>query len=90
MLEDGPRGGPVPHLNVLEISEIDPQRSTKDLLPYLPRFRTMYSPLPDKPAKVKQSVTQVLLDDMQSVTQTLVKVRGPPWYLQVRKGNAYI
>ncbi|KAK6386210.1 Antiviral helicase ski2 [Exophiala oligosperma] len=74
MLDDGPRGGPVPHLNVLEVSEIDAQRSTKDLLPYLPRFRRMYAPLPDKPAKVKQSVTQVLLDDVQCVTQTLVKV----------------
>ncbi|KIW14643.1 hypothetical protein PV08_07427 [Exophiala spinifera] len=85
LLEDGSRGGPVPHLNVLEISEIDPQRSTKDLLPYLPRFRTMFTPLPDKPEKVKQSVIQVLLDDVQCVTQTLVKVRGPPWYLKVRK-----
>lgn len=89
MLEDGPRGGPLPHLNVLEISDIDPQRSTSDLLPYLPCFRIMFTRLPDKPARVRHGITQVLLDDVQCVTQTLVKVRGPQWYIKVRKGNTY-
>ncbi|KAJ9501039.1 Antiviral helicase ski2 [Exophiala xenobiotica] len=74
MLEDGPRGGPLPHLNVLEISDIDPQRSTSDLLPYLPCFRMMFTRLPDNPARVRHGFTQVLLDDVQCVTQTLVKL----------------
>lgn len=89
LLEDGIRGGPFPHLNVLEISDVDAKRSTRDLLPYLPRLRMMFTPLPDQAARVKCGTTQVSLDDVECVTQTIVKVRGPHWYIKVAKGNTY-
>jgi antiviral helicase SKI2 len=86
LLRDGIVGGPRPHLSVLEISTVDAKRSASDLLPYLPRFRSMFNRLPKKPEEVKSGVTQVELDDVECVTVTAIKVRGPPWYLQIRKG----
>ncbi|KAL2446187.1 Antiviral helicase SKI2 [Exophiala dermatitidis] len=85
LLEDGLRGGPYPHFNVLEISDIDAKRSTRDLLPYLPCMRGMFTPLPNEPDRVKIGPTQVSLDDVECVTQTIVKVRGPHWYIKVAK-----
>ncbi|EXJ78407.1 hypothetical protein A1O1_08807 [Capronia coronata CBS 617.96] len=85
LLEDGIRGGPFPHLNVLEVSDVDATRSTRDLLPYLPRLRMMFTPLPNQAARVKCGPVQVPLDDVECVTQTIVKVRGPHWYIKVAK-----
>ena len=89
LLEDGLRGGPYPHFNVLEISDVDAKRSTRDLLPYLPCMRAMFTPLPNDPERVNIGPTQVSLDDVECVTQTIVKVRGPHWYIKVAKGNTY-
>ncbi|EXJ82553.1 hypothetical protein A1O3_06366 [Capronia epimyces CBS 606.96] len=85
LLEDGIRGGPYPHLTVLEISDPETKRSTRDLLPYLPRLRMMFTPLPDQASQVKCGPTQVSLDDVECVSQTIVKVRGPQWYIKVAK-----
>lgn len=89
LLEDGLRGGPNPHLKVLGICDIEAKRSTRDLLPYLPSLRDLFSPLPDRAARVKTEIAQVLLDDVECVTQTVVKVRGPHWYIKILKGNTY-
>lgn len=89
LLEDGIRGGANPFLKVLEISHIDGKRATRDLLPYLPGLRQLFSPLPIEASQVKSGVTQVLLDEVECVTQTVIKVRGPSWYFKVAKGNTY-
>ena len=96
MLDDGlVRGGPSPHLRVLEISDVDAKRTPSDLLPYLPKFRPMFTPLPQDgggmkvdSSRVRVSQAQVLLDDVEAITQTLVKVTGPGFYLQIPKGIA--
>jgi antiviral helicase SKI2 len=46
----------------------------------------MFSKLPTRTEDVKSAVTGVNLEDVECVTVTVVKVRGPHWYLQVRKG----
>jgi antiviral helicase SKI2 len=46
----------------------------------------MFSKLPTRAEDVKSAVGSVDLEDVECVTVTAVKVRGPPWYLQVRKG----
>lgn len=46
----------------------------------------MFSKLPNRAEDVGSAVTSVNLEDVECVTVTVVKVRGPPWYLQVRKG----
>ena len=91
ILLDEPRtGGPQPSLKVLEIFTVDAKRSTRDLLPYLPEVRMMFSPLPNKVSRVGWSVAQVLLDDVECLTQTLVKVKGPHWYIKIPKGNSIL
>ena len=89
LLEDGARGGPNPHLKLLEISDIDAKRSASDLLPYLPNLRMMFAPLPTHASRVKYRISQVLLDDVECVTQTVIKVRGPHWFIKIPKGNTY-
>jgi antiviral helicase SKI2 len=46
----------------------------------------MFSKLPKRAEDIKSAVTAVNLEDVECVTLTVVKVRGPHWYLQVRKG----
>ncbi|KIW77049.1 hypothetical protein Z517_09495 [Fonsecaea pedrosoi CBS 271.37] len=90
LLEDGVRAGPNRGIKVLEISHVDAKRSTQDLLPYLPRVRMMFSALPANASQVKWRITQVGLDDVECVTQTVVKVRGPSRFIRIKKGNTYI
>ncbi len=45
----------------------------------------MFSKLPKRAKDVESAVISVNLEDVECVTVTSVKVRGPPWYLQVRK-----
>jgi antiviral helicase SKI2 len=87
LLEDGARSGA---LKVLEICDVDAKRSTRDLLPYLPTVRMLFSPLPDKASRVRWNVTHVMLDDVECLTQTIVKVYGPCWYIKIPRGNSIL
>lgn len=89
MLEDGLRGGATPYLKVLEITDVDAKRQATDMLPYLPKLRKMFVPLPKDLSRLKIATAQVLLDDVECLTETLVKVKGPTWYIKVAKGNTY-
>jgi antiviral helicase SKI2 len=86
LLRDGVVSGPRPHLSVLEISTLEAKCSPSDLLPCLPRFRPMLSKLPKRAEEVRSAVISVNLEDVECVTVTAVKVKGPPWYLQIKKG----
>ena len=86
LLNDGIGGGPNPQVKVLAISLLGAKRRNSDLLPYLPRFRPMFAPLPTSVDQVKAHVAQVRLDDVECVTMTSIKVRGPPWTIQFSKG----
>jgi antiviral helicase SKI2 len=46
----------------------------------------MFSKLPGRADEVKSAMTSVNLEDVESVTVTTIKVRRPPWYLQIREG----
>ena len=50
----------------------------------------MFSPLPDKSSRVRWNVTQAVLDDVECLTQTVVKVKGPPWYIRIPRGNSIL
>ena len=86
ILNEGITGGPSPHLKVLQISRVDANRQSSDLLPYLPRFRHLFAPLPTTASQAKAMVSHVSLDDVEAVTQTSIKVRGPPWTIQFSPG----
>jgi len=45
LLKEGAAGGAVPFLNVLEIKTQRDQRDSTDLLPYLPKYRRMFTKL---------------------------------------------
>jgi antiviral helicase SKI2 len=78
LVNDGIGGGSNPQVKVLTIGLLGAKRQNSDLLPYLPRFRPMFGPLPREVEQVKSDVTQVLLDDVECVTMTSIKVRGHP------------
>ena len=91
ILLEEPRGGAVqPYFKVLEITDVDAKRSTRDLLPYLPSVRMLFSPLPNTKSRVRWNVTQVSLDDVECLTQTVVKVTGPQWYIRIPRGNSIL
>ena len=86
LLNDGIGGGPNPQVKVVAIGLLGAKRQNSDLLPYLPRFRPMFGSLPTDINQIKAQVTQVPLEDVECVTMTSVKVRGPPWTIQFSKG----
>jgi antiviral helicase SKI2 len=85
LVQDASAGGPDHYLRVLEISHVDAKRHAGDLLPYLPHFRSMFSALPTAANQVKSEVTNVLLEDLEAVTVTNIKLKGPQWYIKVVK-----
>lgn len=85
LLNDG-IGGSIPQVKVLAVGLVGAKRQNSDLLPYLPCFRPMFGPLPQDVDQVKAHVAQVLLDDVECVTTTSVKGRGPPWAIQLSQG----
>lgn len=84
LIEDGCRPS---GFKVLAIEDIDAKRTNRDMLPYLPHFRPLFDPLPSETSQVKTSVCNVGIDDLEAVTETTVKVRGPAWYIRVSKGT---
>ena len=86
LLNDGIGGGPNPQVKVVAIGLLGAKRQNRDLLPYLPVFRPMFGPLPTDVNEIKAQVIQVPLEDVECVTMTSVKVRGPPWTIQFSKG----
>ena len=89
LLNDGISGGPNPYLKVVEIGSVHARRTDSDLLPFMSFLRPFYTALPTEASQVKSAATQVALEDTDSVTMTTIKVRGPSYTIQFRKGNAH-
>ena len=83
MLQEGVAGGANALIKVLEIGAVDAKRHAADMLPYLPQFRPMFPDFPTDPAQLKHAVVSLALDDIECVTQTLVRIKGPHWYVKV-------
>lgn len=75
---------------MLEISDVDGKRNASDVMPYLPQYRPLFTPLPTDAERIKSNIVQVALDDVEAITQTLVKVKGPHWYIKVAKGKVLL
>ena len=87
LLREGIGGERTPLLQVFDLGALSPKRQASDLLPYLPKFRHLFGSLPQNWADMSLRVTSIPLVDLECVTTTTVKVRGPTWYLRVKKGN---
>ncbi|KAJ5281701.1 hypothetical protein N7478_007073 [Penicillium angulare] len=87
LVKDGVTGGAMPCLHVLEIGTVGSKRSPSDILPFVPVFRPHFEALPSSAASMQLKVAKVPLADLECVTNTQVKVGGPIWYLNIKKGT---
>ncbi|KAF2843133.1 antiviral helicase [Patellaria atrata CBS 101060] len=76
LLREGVSRGVDPVLHVLEISASE-KRSPSDVLPYLPEFGHMFSPLPNKFSEMRLKESIVRLSDVECVTRTSIKCPQP-------------
>ena len=83
LLQDGVAPGPNAFIKVLEIGAVDGKRDATDLLPYLSVFRPMFTDFPKDASQIKHTVTNITLDDIEAITQTVVRVKGPQWYIKI-------
>jgi antiviral helicase SKI2 len=86
LVREGVTGGNIPCLQVCEIGTISSKRHPSDILPFLPKFRSFFQQLPSSAANMHLKVCKIPLSDLECVTNTLVKLGGPIWYLNIKKG----
>lgn len=73
LLKEGATSGPAPMVHVLEIRTRRDQRDSTDLLPYLPKFRKQFTPLPQSKKHISTKTLLIPIGDLECVTKTLVK-----------------
>jgi antiviral helicase SKI2 len=66
---------------------VSDKRHQSDILPFLPTFRHLFRNLPTQSDGMTLKVCRVPLADVECVTNTLAKVGGPIWYLNIKKGK---
>lgn len=86
-MREGVSKGQAPTVELLSLGAKNPIRNATELLPYLPRYRQFFVALPTEVAEMELRVLKVPLSDILAVTGTIVKVKGPTWYLGIKKGN---
>ncbi|PWY74576.1 antiviral helicase [Aspergillus sclerotioniger CBS 115572] len=85
IFREGIGGGQAPSIQVLEIGRIGNRRHPSDILPFLPRFKQLLQSLPTRAADMALKTYKVPLLDLECVTNTVVKLGGPIWYLNIKK-----
>ncbi|KAL4818822.1 armadillo-type protein [Aspergillus spinulosporus] len=78
-------GGPNPVIQILEIGKLNSKRHPSEILPFLPAFRGFLNPLPTRAADMTLKVFKIPIADIECVTNTIVKLSGPTWYLNIKK-----
>ena len=73
LLREGATGGTAPFVHVLEFRTRRDQRDSTDLLPYLPKYRKMFTKLPQFKKHISTKTFQVAVADLECVTKTIVK-----------------
>ena len=73
LLREGVGKGPAPNVSVLEIGRTKAKRQDSDLLPYLPRFRRRFAPLPQTDAEVKLRLMLVPFSEIECLTKTMLQ-----------------
>ncbi|KAL8671778.1 MAG: hypothetical protein Q9168_003725 [Polycauliona sp. 1 TL-2023] len=74
LLRDNISRGPSPTMEVLSMSHRNPTPDPSSLLPYLPKFRELFAPLPNTIAEMEIKITKVALTDVECFTKTIVKI----------------
>lgn len=73
LIREGATPGPSPTIFVMEIRNRRDARDSTDLLPYLPRFRRMFSKLPQSRKAIMTKNFTIPVSDLEAVTQAVVK-----------------
>ncbi|MCJ1251775.1 hypothetical protein MMC30_009013 [Trapelia coarctata] len=74
LLHDGILKGFLPTINVLAIQAVKPTPRSEELLPFLPSFRRLLTPLPTTMAEMVIYPRSVLLSEVECITKTRLKV----------------
>jgi antiviral helicase SKI2 len=85
IVKEGIGGGPTPSIQVFDIGTTSDRRHPSDILPFLPAFRGLCKPLPTDAADRNLKVYRIPLSDVECVTNTMIKISGPIWYLNITK-----
>lgn len=75
-----------PTLELLSLGSKNPVRHLSDHLPCLPRYRTLFAKLPTEVAEMELKVLKISLNDLESVTKTVIQVRESVWHLLIKRG----
>ncbi|KAK3673037.1 Antiviral helicase ski2 [Recurvomyces mirabilis] len=75
LLREGARGGSAASVQVLEVLH-KPKRNRQDadFLPYLPRFRRHFVPLPQSEKEFDLRLAMIRLDDIEALTASHIKI----------------
>jgi antiviral helicase SKI2 len=73
LLREGATGGTESFVHVLEFRTRRDQRDSTDLLPYLPKYRKMFTKLPQFKKHISTKTFQIPVADLECVTKTMVK-----------------
>ncbi|KAH8816828.1 NUC185 domain-containing protein [Xylogone sp. PMI_703] len=71
--EGASTSGQAPTIHVLEIKTRRDQRDSTDLLPYLPKYREMFTKLPQSKKHISTKTLHIPVGDLECVTKTIVK-----------------
>ncbi|EEH44136.1 SKI complex RNA helicase subunit SKI2 [Paracoccidioides brasiliensis Pb18] len=85
LVREGVAPGPNLGLQVFEFGPMKSSRHPSDILPYLPEFRHLFSPLSTEPFEMVLKTYKIALEDLECVTSTVLKIGGPTWYLNIKK-----
>ncbi|PYH47598.1 SKI complex RNA helicase subunit SKI2 [Aspergillus saccharolyticus JOP 1030-1] len=85
IVREGIGGGAAPTIQVLELGRIGSRRHPSDILPFLPRFRPFFQSLPIRAADMTLKTFKIPLTDLECITNTMIKLGGPIWYLNIKK-----
>ncbi|PYI21976.1 antiviral helicase [Aspergillus violaceofuscus CBS 115571] len=85
IVREGIGGGATPTIQVLEIGRFGSRRHPSDILPFLPEFRHRFQSLPTRAADMTLKTSKVPLTDLECITNTMIKLGGPIWYLNIKK-----
>ena len=73
LLREGATGATAPFIHVLEFRTRRDQRDSTDLLPYLPKYRKMFTKLPQFKKHISTKTFQIPVADLDCVTKTVVR-----------------
>jgi len=86
ILRDGTSGGTNPMVQVCEIRTKRESRDSTDLLPYLPKYRRMFTKLPQNKKHIGIKTLQIPVADIECLTGTITKDIVPEVF---RGGEGY-